>query len=207
MIHPRSVLIVVDVQNDFVPGGALAVPQGDEVINSINKLARRFENVVLTQDWHPAGHVSFASSHTGRQPFEMVDLDYGPQVLWPDHCVQGTKGAALHEALDVPNAQVIIRKGHRKGIDSYSAFLEADRKTLTGLDGYLRSRGLERCYIVGLATDFCVAWTALDARKLGFEATVIEDACRGIDTGGSLTRAWSEMEAAGIARARLGYDS
>jgi nicotinamidase/pyrazinamidase len=207
MIDPRSVLIIVDVQNDFVPGGALAVPRGDEVIAAINRLARRFENVVLTQDWHPAGHASFASSHADRRPFETVELDYGTQVLWPDHCVQGTYGAALHAELNVPHAQMIVRKGYRKGVDSYSAFLEADRRTSTGLEGYLRGRGIERCYIVGLATDFCVAWTALDARRLGFEATVIEDACRGIDTGGSLDRAWTEMQAAGVTRARFGYDS
>ncbi len=207
MIDPRSVLIIVDVQNDFMPGGALAVPRGDEVIAAINRLARRFENVVLTQDWHPAGHASFASSHADRRPFETVELDYGTQVLWPDHCVQGTYGAALHAELNVPHAQMIVRKGYRKGVDSYSAFLEADRRTSTGLEGYLRGRGIERCYIVGLATDFCVAWTALDARRLGFEATVIEDACRGIDTGGSLDRAWTEMQAAGVTRARFGYDS
>lgn len=207
MIDPHSVLIIVDVQNDFLPGGALAVPRGDEVISAINRLARRFENVVLTQDWHPAGHASFASSHAGRQPFEMIELAYGPQVLWPDHCVQGTQGAALHSDLDVPHAQMIVRKGYRKSVDSYSGFLEADRTTSTGLEGYLRARALERCYIVGLATDFCVAWTALDARKLGFEVTVIEDACRGIDTGGSLAKAWIEMEAAGVTRARFGYDS
>lgn len=207
MIDPHSVLIIVDVQNDFLPGGALAVPRGDDVISAINRLARRFENVVLTQDWHPAGHASFASSHAGRQPFETIELAYGRQVLWPDHCVQGTPGAALHVDLDVPHAQMIVRKGYRKGVDSYSGFLEADRTTPTGLEGYLRARALERCYIVGLATDFCVAWTALDARKLGFEATVIEDACRGIDTGGSLAKAWSEMEAAGVTRARFGYDS
>lgn len=207
MIDPRSVLIIVDVQNDFMPGGALAVPRGDEVIAAINRLARRFENVVLTQDWHPAGHASFASSHADRRPFETAELDYGTQVLWPDHCVQGTHGAALHAELDVPHAQMIVRKGYRKGVDSYSAFLEADRRTSTGLEGYLRGRGIERCYIVGLATDFCVAWTALDARRLGFEATVIEDACRGIDTGGSLDRAWTEMQAAGVTRARFGYDS
>jgi nicotinamidase/pyrazinamidase len=207
MIDPHSVLIIVDVQNDFMPGGALAVPRGQEVISAVNRLGRRFENVVLTQDWHPAGHASFASSHADRQPFEAIELAYGTQVLWPDHCVQGTPGAALHAELDVPHAQMIVRKGYRKAIDSYSGFLEADRKTPTGLEGYLRSRGLERCYIVGLATDFCVAWTALDARSLGFEATVIEDACRGIDTGGSLARAWSQMEAAGVTRARLGYDA
>ena len=204
MIDAGSVLIVVDVQNDFLPGGALAVPKGWEVVAVINRLSRRFENVVLTQDWHPAGHVSFASSHAGAKPFETIELAYGPQVLWPDHCMQGTPGAALAADLDVPHAQMIVRKGHRRDVDSYSGFLEADRTTATGLAGYLRERALQRCFIVGLATDFCVAWTALDARKLGFEATVIEDACRGIDTGGSLGRAWSEMEGSGVTRARLG---
>ena len=204
MLDAGSVLIVVDVQNDFLPQGALAVPKGEEVVPVVNRLARRFENVILTQDWHPAGHASFASSHAGAKPFETIELAYGPQVLWPDHCVQGTPGAALHAGLDVPHAQMIVRKGHRLDIDSYSGFLEADRTTATGLGGYLRERGLQRCFLVGLATDFCVAWTALDARRLGFEATVIEDACRGIDTGGSLGRAWTEMEAAGVARARLG---
>jgi nicotinamidase/pyrazinamidase len=207
MIGRKSVLIVVDVQNDFLPGGALAVPGGDEIISAVNRLARRFENVVLTQDWHPAGHVSFAASHAGRKPFETIELAYGAQVLWPTHCVQGSKGAEFAAALDVPHAQMVVRKGFHREVDSYSGFLEADRKTPTGLAGYLRERGLERCYIIGLATDFCVAWTALDARRLDFEATVIEDACRGIDTGGSLERAWKEMEAAGVARARLGVDA
>jgi nicotinamidase/pyrazinamidase len=207
MIGRKSVLIIVDVQNDFLPGGALAVPGGDEIISAVNRLARRFENVVLTQDWHPAGHVSFAASHAGRKPFETIELAYGAQVLWPTHCVQGSKGAEFAAALDVPHAQMIVRKGFHREVDSYSGFLEADRKTPTGLAGYLRERGLERCYIIGLATDFCVAWTALDARRLDFEATVIEDACRGIDTGGSLERAWKEMEAAGVARARLGVDA
>ena len=205
MIEAGSVLIIVDVQNDFLPGGALAVPKGEEVIPVINRLSRRFESVILTQDWHPAGHASFASTHAGRKPFEMIELPYGQQVLWPDHCIQGTHGAAFHAGLDVPHAQMVVRKGHRPDVDSYSGFLEADRMTSTGLAGYLRERSLERCFVVGLATDFCVAWTALDARRLGFEATVIEDACRGIDTDGSLARAWSEMEAAGVTRAQLGY--
>jgi nicotinamidase/pyrazinamidase len=207
MIDRKSVLIVVDVQNDFLPGGALAVPKGDEVISAINRLARRFENVVLTQDWHPAQHISFATSHAGRQPFERIEVAYGPQVLWPDHCVQGTPGAELSSDLSIPHAQMIVRKGHRRDVDSYSAFLEADRATPTGLAGYLRERGLDRCYVVGLATDFCVAWTALDARRLQLEATVIEDACRGIDMGGSLERAWSQMQDAGVTRARLGVDA
>jgi nicotinamidase/pyrazinamidase len=193
-------LIVVDVQNDFMPGGALAVPHGDEVVPLINQLAARFENVVLTQDWHPRGHASFASAHPGKKPFETIQLAYGAQVLWPDHCVQGTPGAAFHSDLNLTKAQLVIRKGHHRDIDSYSGFLEADRKTTTGLAGYLSERGLESLYVCGLATDFCVAWTALDARAAGFEVTVIEDACRAIDLDGSLARAWSDMTSAGIKR-------
>ena len=193
-------LIVVDVQNDFMPGGALAVARGDEVVPVINRLAARFENVVLTQDWHPRGHASFASSHPGRQPFETIKLAYGTQVLWPDHCVQGTAGAAIHSQLDVQKAQLVIRKGHHRAIDSYSAFLEADRKTVTGLKGYLKERKIKRLFVSGLATDFCVAWTALDARSAGFETTLIEDACRAIDLEGSLGRAWSDMTQAGVRR-------
>jgi nicotinamidase/pyrazinamidase len=193
-------LIVVDVQNDFMPGGALAVPRGDEVVPVINRLAARFENVVLTQDWHPRAQVSFASSHPGKKPFETIRLPYGEQVLWPDHCVQGTPGAAFHAALAVPHAQLVVRKGYHQDVDSYSAFLEADRKTSTGLAGYLRERGLTRLFFCGLATDFCVAWSALDARAAGFEATVIEDACRAIDLEGSLAKAWSDMAAAGVRR-------
>jgi nicotinamidase/pyrazinamidase len=193
-------LIVVDVQNDFCPGGALAVPNGDEVVPVINRLAVRFDNVVLTQDWHPRGHASFASSHPGKKPFETVELPYGAQVLWPDHCVQGTRGAAFHEGLEPGKAQLVIRKGFHRDIDSYSAFLEADRKTTTGLAGYLKERGLKSLFVCGLATDFCVAWTALDARKAGFEVSVIEDACRAIDLEGSLERAWAEMAAAGVKR-------
>src|SRR5687768_16607053 len=193
-------LIVVDVQNDFCPGGALAVPKGDEVVPVINRLAARFDNVVLTQDWHPRGHASFASSHPGKKPFEAVELPYGEQVLWPDHCVQGTRGAAFHEGLEPGKAQLVIRKGFHRDIDSYSAFLEADRKTTTGLAGYLKERGLTSLFVCGLATDFCVAWTALDARRAGFEVSVIEDACRAIDLEGSLERAWAEMAAAGVKR-------
>src|SRR5574342_246775 len=167
-------LIVVDVQYDFMPGGALAVPKGDEVVPVINRAAARFDNVVLTQDWHPRGHASFASSHPGRKPFETIELPYGTQVLWPDHCVQGTSGADFHRGLAVPHAQLIIRKGYRSHVDSYSAFCEADGTTPTGLAGYLRDRGLEHVVLAGLATDFCVAWSALDARKRGFRATVIE---------------------------------
>ena len=204
MIDNTTVLIVVDVQNDFCPGGALAVPEGDSVVPVINRLARRFEHVVLTQDWHPAGHISFASSHAGRKPFAVITLPYGPQVLWPDHCIQGTPGAEFHSALDIPHAQAIVRKGHRRDVDSYSGFLEADRITPTGLGGLLRDRGLVRAYVVGLATDFCVAWTALDARHRGLETIVIEDACRGIDAptvpGGTLAKAWADMTAAGVRR-------
>ena len=200
---PKSTdcLIVVDVQNDFCPGGALEVKHGDEIVPLVNQLARKFDNVVLTQDWHPAGHISFASSHAGKKPFETKRLRYGEQVMWPDHCVQGTRGAALHDGLDVPHAQLVIRKGFHPKVDSYSGFLEADRKTKTGLDGYLRSRGVKRVYCVGLATDFCVAWTALDARRFRFDAVVIEDACRAIDNAGSLEIAWREMRKAGVKRA------
>jgi nicotinamidase/pyrazinamidase len=194
-------LIVVDVQNDFIPGGALAVPRGDEVVPVINRLAARFENVVLTQDWHPRRHASFASSHPGKKPFESLELPYGTQVLWPDHCVQGTSGAAFHPELNVTKAQLVIRKGHHRDIDSYSGFLEADRKTSTGLAGYLKERGFRKLYICGLATDFCVAWTALDARAAGFDTTVIEEASRAIDLDGSLARAWADMASAGVKRA------
>ena len=193
-------LVVVDVQNDFVPGGALAVPRGDEIVPVINRLAAHFENAVLTQDWHPRGQISFASSHPGRKPFETIRLPYGDQVLWPDHCVQATPGAAFHPDLSVPHAQLIVRKGYHADVDSYSAFLEADRKTSTGLAGYLRERGFQELFFCGLATDFCVAWSALDARAAGFGATVIEDACRAIDLEGSLAKAWSDMAAAGVRR-------
>ena len=193
-------LLVVDVQNDFMPGGALAVPGGDEVVPVINRLVARFEHVVLTQDWHPRRHASFASAHPGRKPFETVELAYGTQVLWPDHCVQGTSGAVFHPDLNVTKAQLVIRKGHHADIDSYSAFLEADRKTATGLAGYLRERGFQELYVCGLATDFCVAWSALDARAAGFDTTVVEEACRAIDLDGSLARAWSDMNAAGVRR-------
>ncbi len=181
-----------------MPGGALAVPRGDEVVPLINKLGAQFANVVLTQDWHPRDHVSFASAHPGRKPFETLRLPYGEQVLWPPHCVQGTHGAALHEKLDIPHAQLVIRKGHHREIDSYSAFLEADGKTTTGLAGYLNERGLRELYVGGLATDFCVAWTALDGRAAGFDVTVIEDACRAIDLQGSCAKAWDDMTRAGV---------
>jgi len=197
----RDVLLIVDVQNDFIPGGVLAVPEGDEIVPLVNRLARAFQHVILTQDWHTPGHVSFASSHAGKKPFETIELPYGTQVLWPDHCVQGTPGADFHRDLDVPHAELIIRKGYRRHVDSYSAFCEVDGKSSTGLAGYLRDRGLEHVFLAGLATDFCVAWSALDARKRGFRATVIEDACRAIDTGSSLTKAWRDMAAAAVARA------
>jgi len=193
-------LIVVDVQNDFCPGGRLAVQRGDEVVPVVNALATRFENIVLTQDWHPAGHQSFATSHPGRKPFDSVQLPYGEQVLWPDHCVQGSDGAALHKDLSVPRAQLVVRKGFRKHVDSYSAFLEADRKSRTGLEGYLKERGIKRVFVCGLATDFCVAWTAIDARKLRFATLVVEDACRAIDMQGSLAAAWRKMQKAGVKR-------
>jgi nicotinamidase/pyrazinamidase len=200
----KDVLIVVDVQNDFCPGGRLAVQKGDEVVPLVNELAKRFENVVLTQDWHPSGHSSFATSHPGTKPFDSIKLAYGEQVLWPDHCLQGSDGAALHKDLAVCHAQLVVRKGWRKEVDSYSAFLEADRKSRTGLEGYLDERGIKRVFLSGLATDFCVAWTALDARKLGFDSVVIEDACRAIDMQGSLEAAWEKMKKAGVARVRSG---
>ncbi len=199
-IAASDALLVVDLQYDFMPGGALAVAGGDEVVAVANRVAHRFANVVLTQDWHPAGHISFASHHAGRRPFETVTLEYGAQVLWPDHCVQGTRGAELHRDLDVPHAQLVLRKGYHAHTDSYSAFVEADRRTPTGLAGYLRERGIARVFLLGLATDFCVAWSALDARAAGFDAVVVADGCRAIDTGGSLAAAWREMEAAGVRR-------
>jgi nicotinamidase/pyrazinamidase len=195
-----DVLVITDVQNCFLPGGTLPVPDGDKIIPLINRLGALFRNVVMTQDWHTPGHISFASSHPGKKPFETVQLPYGPQVLWPDHCVQGTADAEVARELRVPHAQLVIRKGYRQHVDSYSAFLEADRKTMTGLTGYLNERGLKSVYFTGLATDFCVAWSALDAKRAGFEAAVIEDATRGIDAGGSLGRAWSDMTSAGVKR-------
>jgi nicotinamidase/pyrazinamidase len=195
-------LLVIDVQNDFCPGGALAVAQGDQIVPLVNRLARRFRHVVLTQDWHPRGHVSFASSHPGRKPYETITLPYGEQVLWPDHCVPGTPGAEFHPALDTRPASLIVRKGHDPAIDSYSALYENDHRTSTGLAGYLRERGLRRLFLAGLATDFCVQYSALDARREGFDVHVIEDAVRGIDLQGSLARAWQAMEAAGVRRLR-----
>jgi len=197
----HDVLLVVDVQNDFCPGGALAVPGGDEIVPVINYLGSNFPHVILTQDWHPPGHSSFASAHPGHSPFDTIDMPYGRQVLWPDHCVQGTKGAAFHPGLDVPRAELVLRKGYHPGIDSYSAFRENDRQTATGLAAYLKERGFERVTLCGLATDFCVLYSALDARAAGFAATVVLDACRGIDLDGSLSRAIEEMRAAGVALA------
>ena len=191
-------LIVIDVQNDFCPGGALAVDGGDEIVPGINRLIRDFPIRVFTQDWHPAGHSSFASSHPGKAPLEMVDMDYGPQVLWPDHCVQGTDGAAFHEDLMTDPADLILRKGFRPEIDSYSAFFENDHRTPTGLEGYLRSRGATRLTFVGLATDFCVGWSAMDAARLGFAVTVRLDLCRAIDADGSLDTALAGMRDAGV---------
>jgi len=191
-------LIVIDMQNDFCPGGALAVEEGDRIVPGINALMAEFPAVVLTQDWHPAGHSSFASSHAGKAPFGTVDMPYGTQVLWPDHCVQGTRGAAFHSDLDSDRADVIVRKGYRPEIDSYSAFFENDHETPTGLDGYLRERGIATLTMVGLATDFCVKWSALDAAKLGYDVTVRTDLCRGIDLDGSLAAALDEMAGAGV---------
>jgi len=196
----KSVLIVVDVQNCFIEGGSLPVKGGAEVVPLINQLAEKFENIVITQDWHTAGHASFASSHSGKKPFETAQLSYGTQVLWPDHCMQGTEDAALEKNLKLPTAQLIIRKGFHKNIDSYSAFEEADHKTKTGLSGYLKQRHIDTVFVTGLATDFCVAWTALDARKAGFKAYVIEDATRAIDLNGSLAAAWKNMDRAGVKR-------
>jgi nicotinamidase/pyrazinamidase len=199
-IHPDDLLVVIDVQNDFCPGGALAVGEGDAVVPVINRLARRFAHVVLTQDWHPSGHSSFASSHSGAAPFETVTMPYGPQTLWPDHCVQGTSGAAFHPQLSTERAELVIRKGFRSEIDSYSAFYENDRRTPTGLAGYLRERELKRIFMVGLATDYCVRYSAVDAYRLGFETIVIESGCRAIDLAGSLAQAWTSMQAAGVQR-------
>ena len=194
----REVLLIVDVQNDFCPGGALAVPEGDAIIPAVNLLAGEFAHVILTQDWHPPGHLSFAGAHPGRQPFETIDAPYGPQTLWPDHCVQGTAGAAFHPALEVPHAELILRKGYRRAIDSYSAFRENDRRTPTGLTAYLRERGFDRVTLCGLATDYCVLFSALDAREAGFAVEVAAQACRGIDLDGSLARAMGAMTEVGV---------
>lgn len=201
-IGEDDVLLAVDVQYDFCPGGALAVAGGDDVVGVINRLGRRFAHAVMTQDWHPAGHRSFASRHPGHAPFESIDLPYGAQTLWPDHCVQGTRGAEFHAALELPNCELVVRKGFREDIDSYSAFKENDHATPTGLAGYLRERGFRRLFLVGLATDFCVRFSAQDARAAGFDAVLIEDGCRAIDLDGSLAAAMDEMSAAGVEIAR-----
>ena len=198
-ISGSDVLIVVDVQNDFCPGGALAVPRGDEIVPIVNRLAARFRNVVMTQDWHPGGHYSFASTHPGKKPFEAIAAPYGPQVLWPDHCVQGTPGAEFHRALYVPHAALVLRKGMAPTIDSYSAFYENDRTTPTGLLGYLRERGISRVFVAGLAFDFCVRCSAEDAQRAGFAVFVVEDACRAIDVEGSVAATRTSLAMLGIA--------
>src|SRR2546421_4640531 len=199
-----SALLVIDVQNGFLPGGSLAVKDGEQVVPVINRIARGFANVVMTQDWHTPGHISFASTHPGKKPFEAIDVAYGKQVLWPDHCVQGTDGADLSKDLSIPQAALVIRKGFHRDVDSYSAFTEADGKTTTGLAAYLKARKIKRVFVAGLATDFCVAWSALDARKAGFETYVVEDACRGIDAQGSMAKAWADMTKAGVKRIQSG---
>lgn len=190
-------LLIVDVQNDFCPGGALEVEKGDRIIPVINELSEQFDAVMQTQDWHPAGHSSFASSHKGKQPYDTIEMKYGEQVLWPDHCVQGSTGAAFHPDLNTANSQIVVRKGFRKNIDSYSAFFENDQKTTTGLTGYLNNRNIDTLYACGLATDFCVKWSVLDGLKEGFNVFVVEDAVAGIDLDGSVKAAWNEMEDAG----------
>lgn len=197
-------LLIVDVQNDFCPGGALAVPNGHEVVPVINKLIEHFDIIIQTQDWHPDGHLSFASSHMGKNPYDTIELDYGTQVLWPDHCVQGTKGAEFHPDLNTNKTQVIIRKGFRKQIDSYSTFFENDQKTSTGLTGYLKQRGITSLYATGLATDFCVKWSVLDGIDEGFRMHIVKDAVRGIDLNGSLDAAWAEMKEKGAGIIRSG---
>ena len=195
-----DLLLIIDVQNDFCAGGALAVSDGDAVVPVVNRLAKRFAHVALTQDWHPSGHSSFATSHSGSAPFESIDMPYGRQTLWPDHCIQGTSGAAFHPQLETERAELVIRKGFRTEIDSYSAFYENDRRTPTGLAGYLRERGLRRIFLVGLATDYCVYYSALDARRLGFDTVLVEAGCRAIDLAGSLDAAWAGMADAGVQR-------
>jgi nicotinamidase/pyrazinamidase len=199
---PASALIVVDVQNGFLPGGSLAVKDGDQVIPVINRIAKQFQNVVMTQDWHTPRHISFASSHEGKSAFEVIKLPYGDQVLWPDHCVQGTDSASIAKDINIPQAALIIRKGYHHDIDSYSAFVEADKQTRTGLAGYLRERKIDTVFVTGLATDFCVAWTAMDARNAGLDVYVVEDACRGIDLNGSIAKAWDDMTRLGVKRIR-----
>ena len=200
MLPPDCALLVVDAQNGFMPGGGLPVADGDAIVPVINRLAPLFANIIITQDWHPADHISFAANHPGRAPYETLELPYGTQVLWPTHCVQGTPDAALHADLQLERAQLILLKGFQRTVDSYSAFVEADRTTTTGLAAYLQARDIRRLWLCGLATDFCVAWSALDARAAGFEAHVVEDACRAIDLDGSLARAWNDMTSAGVHR-------
>ena len=197
-IGENDVLLVVDIQNDFCPGGSLAVPRGDEVVSLINTLATRFAHVVLTQDWHPSGHLSFASSHAGKQPFQTIDVAHGKQILWPDHCVQGTPGAAFHAGLNIAHAELVLRKGYHREVDSYSAFYENDHKTRTGLAGYLRERGFTRVFLAGLAFDFCVRYSAEDARREGLDTVVFEDACRSIDVEGSAAATRKQFESLGI---------
>ena len=199
-VSDDDVLLIIDVQNDFCPGGALAVADGDAVVPVVNRLIERFDHVVLTQDWHPSGHSSFATAHPGSAPFETIGMAYGQQTLWPDHCIQGTPGAAFHPKLATERAELVIRKGFRSAIDSYSAFYENDRRTPTGLAGYLRERGLRRIFLAGLATDFCVHYSAMDARRLGFDTVLIEDGCRAIDLAGSLDAARAAMAEAGVQR-------
>ena len=195
---PDRALLVIDIQNDFTPGGALEVPRGDEIVPLVNQIAAGFRNVVQAQDWHPAGHASFASSHPGKQPFDIIELPYGPQVLWPDHCIQGSHGAGFHPGVDLAHTQLIVRKGGNPLVDSYSAFYEADQQTTTGLAGYLREKAIKTVYVVGLALGFCEAWTALHARREGFATYVVLDACRAIDNDGSLENAMNEMRQAGV---------
>ncbi|MDY6468192.1 bifunctional nicotinamidase/pyrazinamidase [Acinetobacter faecalis] len=202
-MQKNAALIVVDVQNGFTPGGNLAVANADEIIPNINEIATYFENIIITQDWHPEDHISFAQNHANKNPFDTVELDYGTQVLWPSHCVQGTHDAELHPNLKLPTAQLIIRKGFHRHIDSYSAFMEADHKTTTGLSGYLKERAIDTVFVVGIATDFCVAWTAIDAVTLGFKTFVIADATKGIDLNGSLQQAWQDMLEAGVHRINM----
>lgn len=202
-MQKNAALIVVDVQNGFTPGGNLAVANADEIIPNINEIATYFENIIITQDWHPEDHISFAQNHANKNPFDTVELDYGTQVLWPSHCVQGTHDAELHPDLKLPTAQLIIRKGFHRNIDSYSAFVEADHKTTTGLSGYLKERAIDTVFVVGIATDFCVAWTAIDAVTLGFKTFVIADATKGIDLNGSLQQAWQDMLEAGVHRINM----
>ena len=197
-IGERDVLLVVDIQNDFCPGGGLGVPNGDEVVPVVNRLAKKFAHVVLTQDWHPPGHLSFASSNPGTQAFQTIEVAYGPQVMWPDHCIQGTRGAEFRADLDIPHAELVLRKGYHRAIDSYSAFYENDRTTHTGLAGYLRERGFERIFMVGLAFDFCVRYSAEDAHREGFQVAVVEDGCRSIDLEGSAAATRELFKSLGI---------